>query len=68
VIASLIYLAYEIRSQSRLNQLSSGKASEELLNLNHDHEFSYTREQSIAMMDEEWAILKGEKERDWGGD
>ena len=46
--------------------ITIGKAIEELLNLNHDHEFSYTREQLISIMDEEWAILKGEKTRDWG--
>lgn len=46
--------------------ITIGKAFEELLNLNHDHEFSYTREQLTSMMDEEWAILKGEKTRDWG--
>jgi NAD(P)-dependent dehydrogenase (short-subunit alcohol dehydrogenase family) len=46
--------------------ITIGKAIEELLNLNHDHEYSYTREQLIAMMDEEWAILRGEKTRDWG--
>ena len=46
--------------------ITIGKALEELLNLNHDHEYSYTREQLIAMMDEEWAILRGEKTRDWG--
>ena len=44
------------------------KAIEELLNLNNDHEYSYTREQLISMMDEEWAILQGEKKRDWGGE
>lgn len=46
--------------------ITIGKAFEELLHLNHDHEHSYTREQLIAMMDEEWAILRGEKTRDWG--
>jgi NAD(P)-dependent dehydrogenase (short-subunit alcohol dehydrogenase family) len=46
--------------------ITINKAIEELLNLNHDHEYSYTREQLIAMMDEEWAILRGEKTRDWG--
>lgn len=46
--------------------ITIGKSFEELLHLNHDHEYSYTREQLIAMMDEEWAILKGEKTRDWG--
>jgi len=46
--------------------ITIGKAMEELLHLNHDQPYSYTREQLIAMMDEEWAILKGEKTRDWG--
>lgn len=46
--------------------ITINKAMEELLHLNHDHPYSYTREQLIAMMDEEWAILKGEKTRDWG--
>ena len=46
--------------------ITINKAIEELLHLNHDHPYSYTREQLIAMMDEEWAILKGEKTRDWG--
>lgn len=46
--------------------ITIGKSLEELLNLNQNHEFSYTREQLIAMMDEEWAILRGEKTRDWG--
>ena len=46
--------------------ITIGKAFEELLNLNTEHEFSYTRAQLISMMDEEWAILKGEKTRNWG--
>ena len=46
--------------------ITINKALEELLHLNYDHPYSYTREQLIAMMDEEWAILKGEKTRDWG--
>ncbi len=48
--------------------ITIGKALEEVLHLNHDHNYSYTREQLIEMMDEEWAILRGEKERNWGGD
>ena len=36
------------------------------LNLNHDHKYSYSREKLIELMDKEWAILKGEKTRDWG--
>lgn len=46
--------------------ITIGKAFEELLHLNQDHEHSYTRDQLIELMDEEWAILKGEKSRDWG--
>ena len=47
--------------------ITIGKALEEVLHLNQDHDHSYTREQLIEMMDEEWAILRGEKERNWGG-
>ena len=46
--------------------ITIGKSFEELLNLNHDHEHSYSRDELIGIMDEEWAILKGEKTRDWG--
>jgi NAD(P)-dependent dehydrogenase (short-subunit alcohol dehydrogenase family) len=46
--------------------ITIGKSIEELLHLNQEHEHSYTREQLIEMMDEEWAILKGEKSRNWG--
>ena len=42
------------------------KSFEELLHLNHDHPYSYSRDELIAMLDEEWAILRGEKERNWG--
>ena len=48
--------------------ITIGKAFEELLHLNHDHEYSYSRDELIAMMDEEWAILRGEKERNWDED
>lgn len=47
--------------------ITIGKLFEELLHLNHDQDFSYTREQLIALMDEEWEILNGEKVRDFGG-
>ena len=47
--------------------ITIGKALEEVLHLNQDHDHSYTRVQLIEMMDEEWAILRGEKERNWGG-
>lgn len=50
------------------SMITIGKSFEEILHLNHDHQHSYTREELIALMDEEWAILKGEKSRDWGGE
>ena len=37
------------------------KAIEELLSINQDHEFSYSREELIALMDDEWAYITGEK-------
>lgn len=45
--------------------ITLGKAFEELLHLNQDHEHSLTRDELIALMDDEWAILNGEKERNW---
>ena len=44
------------------------KSIEELLALNHEHEFSYTREQLIDLIDKEWAILRGEAVRKWQPD
>lgn len=41
------------------------KLFEELLHLNHQQQYSLTRDQLLEIMDEEWAILKGEKERSW---
>ena len=46
--------------------ITIGKSFEELLNLNHEQEYSFSRDELIGIMDEEWAILRGEKERDWG--
>ncbi|MCH9695645.1 MAG: SDR family oxidoreductase [Gammaproteobacteria bacterium] len=48
--------------------ITIGKTIEELLHLNQEHEHSYSRAQLIEMLDEEWAILRGEKTRNWGGD
>jgi len=39
--------------------ITISKALEEVLFLNHDHEYSYTREQLIALMDEQQAFLNG---------
>ena len=57
---------YLVASEKFEAMITIGKSFEELLNLNYDQEFSYTREQLIAIMDEELAILKGEKTRNWG--
>jgi NAD(P)-dependent dehydrogenase (short-subunit alcohol dehydrogenase family) len=38
--------------------ITISKALEEVLFLNHEHEHSYTRDELIALMDEQWAALK----------
>jgi hypothetical protein len=48
--------------------ITISKLFEEMLALNQDQTFSYTRDELIALMDEEWAILKGEKARNWDED
>lgn len=37
------------------------KALEEVLSINQEHEFSYSREELIALMDDEWLYVTGEK-------
>ncbi len=59
---------YLVTSNPFESMITIGKSFEELLHLNQDHEYSYTREELIELMDEEWAILRGEKTRDWGVD
>jgi len=44
------------------------KSFEELLHLNQDQEYSYSRAELIELLDEETAILNGEKERNWSPD
>ena len=44
-------------------QLTIGKSFEELLHLNHDQPYEYSREDLIKMMDSEAAIVRGEKPR-----
>ena len=56
------YLVTPDAFQARITIL---KLFEEMLHLNHQQEYSLTREQLLEIMDEEWAILKGEKERSW---
>ena len=56
------YLVTPDAFQARITIL---KLFEELLHLNHQQEYSLTREQLLEIMDDEWAILKGEKERSW---
>lgn len=46
-------------------EITIRKSFEELLQLNRRHDFSYSREQLLELMDDEWAILEGEKERTW---
>lgn len=59
------YLVVPDQFQARI---TIGKSFEELLHLNQDQPHSYTRAQLIELLDEEWAILRGEKKRDWGVD
>ena len=56
------YLVTPDAFQARITIL---KLFEELLHLNHQQKYSLTREQLLEIMDDEWAILKGEKERSW---
>ena len=56
------YLVTPDAFQARITIL---KLFEELLHLNHQQEYSLTREQLLEIMDDEWSILKGEKERSW---
>jgi len=57
---------YLVVSNPFENMITTSISLRKTLNLNHQHKYSYTREQLIELMDEEWAILKGEKTRDWG--
>lgn len=49
-------------------QITIGKAFEELLQLNHDHPYSYSRDDLIRMMDSEASIVRGEKPRGMPGE
>ena len=49
-------------------QITIGKAVEELVHLNYDHPFSYSREDLVKMMDSEAAIVRGEKPRGMPGE
>ena len=57
------YLVVSNEFEARITIL---KSIEETLHLNHEHGFSYSRDELIEIMDDEWAILRGEKERDFG--
>jgi len=48
--------------------ITIGKAFEELVNLNHDHLYEYSREELIKMLDSETAIVRGEKARGMPGE
>ncbi|MDJ0710195.1 MAG: SDR family NAD(P)-dependent oxidoreductase [Woeseiaceae bacterium] len=47
--------------------ITISKAFEELVHLNHDHPYQYSREQLIEMLDSEVAIIRGEKQRQMPG-
>lgn len=49
-------------------QITIGKAFEELLHLNYDHPYSYSRDDLIKMMDSEAAIVRGDKPRGMPGE
>ena len=49
--------AFDMVSDSGTTMITISKAFEEVLFLNHDHEYSYTREQLIALMDAQQAFL-----------
>ena len=49
-------------------QITIGKSFEELLQLNHDQPYEYSREDLIKMMDSEAAIVRGEKPRGMPGE
>lgn len=59
---------YLVASESVEAQLTIGKAFEELLHLNYDQPYSYSREDLIKMMDSEAAVVRGEKPRGMPGE
>lgn len=59
---------YRVVPEAFQAKITIGKAFEELLHLNHDQPYSYSRGKLIELMDAEWAILRGEKKRDRSGD
>jgi len=56
---------YLVTSNEFESSITILKMFEELLHLNHQQEYSLSREQLLEIMDDEWAILKGEKERSY---
>ncbi len=44
-------------------QITVGKAMEELVHLNHDQPYEFSREELIRLLDSETAIIRGEKQR-----
>ncbi len=59
---------YLVVSEPIEAQITIGKAFEELLQLNHDQPYSYSREDLIEMMDSEAAIVRGDKPRGMPGE
>ncbi len=48
-------------------RITIGKLFEELAHMNQDHEYSFTRDEMIEMMDHEAAVVRGEKPRGMPG-
>lgn len=54
------YLVVAVEGEA---QITVGKAMEELVHLNHDQPYEFSREELIRMLDSETAIIRGEKTR-----
>ena len=54
------YLVVAVEGEA---QITVGKAMEELVHLNHDQPYEFSREELIQMLDSETAIIRGEKTR-----
>ena len=58
------YLVVPTEEQGRI---TIGKLFEELVHLNHEHEYSFTRDQLIEILDHETAVVRGERPRGMPG-
>lgn len=58
---------YLVASEPFEARITIGKGFEELLHMNYDNPYSFSREELIEMMDSESAIIRGEKPRGMPG-